>query len=407
MSLYGLDVVTDATGRDFLIEINGCKSGVTGFRAVYGDNRVEKQIADMLRKKYGEVFIDDGSYALALRQQFMDVYPVRHDFLSPLFAALVKLRLIRPEPIESKKAEKEWLREACLDKHDSQLYSCCIDIFDGQPGVTHMNWYNSSGVDRTVNSYIAEEITRNKLLFHALMKGTPSADLLPDTTPVGIGITDERELGVMLDKYDAFVLKPIMGSGGCGVRILAKDRAARYRNSRGPVFEPGVLDFYMGMHDWMRIIHGGLTHVKYAEDYVSESDFRFESGVAVLQPFIDSRNENGEYTSTRVIVCNGEFVDAYDRVGKTPVVNMAKGAAARKSAKKRLKKMSEEIVAEFESRCETCSAETYRKDLYGSFFQRRGYTGEAQRTIDRMTGSARAARQLLHTATSLTDKALS
>ncbi len=61
MSLYGLDFLKDSSGKLHLLEINGVRSGMKGFRSIYGDNRVENEVFSKLEKKYGKITVNYGS----------------------------------------------------------------------------------------------------------------------------------------------------------------------------------------------------------------------------------------------------------------------------------------------------------------------------------------------------------
>ncbi len=58
MTLFGLDLAQDQEGKWKLFEINGANSGMPGFNAIYGDDRVQKQVYAMLGERYGELAIN-------------------------------------------------------------------------------------------------------------------------------------------------------------------------------------------------------------------------------------------------------------------------------------------------------------------------------------------------------------
>ena len=63
MTLYGLDLMQDQQGKYHLLEINGVLSGMRGFEQIYGDDRVQQKVFQMLEQRYGKITVNDGTYA--------------------------------------------------------------------------------------------------------------------------------------------------------------------------------------------------------------------------------------------------------------------------------------------------------------------------------------------------------
>ena len=74
MTLYGLDLVQDQEGKYHLLEVNGIMSGMNGFKHIYGDDRVEEKVYQMLQHRYGKVTVDDNSYFLL---QYKKEHPLK------------------------------------------------------------------------------------------------------------------------------------------------------------------------------------------------------------------------------------------------------------------------------------------------------------------------------------------
>ncbi len=77
MTLYGLDLIVGKDGKPYLLEINGIRSGMRGFEQVYGDDRVQKKVYQMLEQKYGILTVNEGTYS-------RDKYQREHPFLTKI-----------------------------------------------------------------------------------------------------------------------------------------------------------------------------------------------------------------------------------------------------------------------------------------------------------------------------------
>ncbi|MBI4147053.1 hypothetical protein HY494_00180 [Candidatus Woesearchaeota archaeon] len=74
MTLYGIDLLQDQEGKYHLLEVNGVKSGMNGFKHIYGDDRIEEKVYQMLQHRYGKVTINDNSY---FRLQYQKEHPLK------------------------------------------------------------------------------------------------------------------------------------------------------------------------------------------------------------------------------------------------------------------------------------------------------------------------------------------
>ena len=119
----------------------------------------------------------------------------------------------------------------------------------------------------------------------------------------------------------------------------------------------------------------------YLEDYIEANNFCFELGLSIIQPFIDSIDENQEYSVIRAIVCCGEFVDAYKRVSKNPRVNLSQDAKAEK-CKDDVADFCVKVIKVFEEQAFKYQPDTFRKEIYNSYIDERGKTRTGQRQID-------------------------
>lgn len=376
MSLYGLDIIVRREEQRVLTEINGINSGMSGFQQIYGDNRVQEQVFEMLQEKYGKLTVNDGSYAVNLFKKKHPLLFAANNLLlkTPLARPLLFLTLLlHSSPVlYSEKAETEWLQE---DAKNAKILRLPFESYTGQES-TVMNILNERLLHPTVNPIVTEEITRNKFLQYLLLKDSSYSEAMPESTLVGLGATDEDELNRMLFEYDAFVAKPILGNCGRGVRFLNREEVERkYRFSRGPTRD-------LDMSDALLSLLKKEAKTIYIEDFIREGNFSFEAGVSILQPFIDSQ-EQGEYSIVRAIVCNGKFVDAYQRKSHNLNVNLSQDATAHSfDYDADFVHFCESLVEEFEFHSQRLPLQTFRKDLYQRFLNQRGETSETQRSLD-------------------------
>jgi glutathione synthase/RimK-type ligase-like ATP-grasp enzyme len=355
MSLYGLDIIT--SDERILLEINGINSGMIGFSHIYGDKRVERRVSDMLRRKYGKITVNDGSY---LWRKYAQNHPFR------AFFHVIRKRCFTPKILQSSKADITWMHEK-TKHHDYQGIE--YEIYNGQES-TVLNSRNQILPHPLVNPFVAEDITRNKFLQYLVLKDTELKDSIPKTALVGLGFTDEKTLEESLDNNSWLIIKPVLGSRGMGCRPIKKDEAAKYLKSRGPYERLSPIEILTGMN-------GGNTH-KYLEHYIECNNYTFEPGLSIIQPFVDSRTGDGRYSIIRAIVCNGKFVDAYRRVSENPKVNLSQDAEA-EPCKDDISGLCENIVQIFEEQCSQYEPDTYRKTLYQQYVEERGKTSDDER----------------------------
>lgn len=370
MSLYGLDIIIDKNGQYHLIEINGICSGMGGFEKVYGDNRVKERVLQMLEEKYGKLTLNDGTYCRKRLKKEQMFRFLLWEVLKHIPGVLKKIH----DPLNSLKSEKahvDWINEDVKSGKDVEFP---YEIYVGQESAV-VNVYNEVLQHPLVNPFVAEEMTRNKFLSYMLLKDSGIKENIPKSALVGLGATDEACLEELLEKHDSFIMKPLLGRGGKGVVLLVKKEVeAWYRNSRGPVHKisPYRADY--------ALLNKELNH-EYFEDLVDVGYFRFEPGLALIQPFIESNSGNG-YSSIRAIVCNGKFVDAYRRVAPIYKVNLCQGATAIFFHQDGFGEFCENVVSIFEKECLKYSPETFRKEIYLQYINERGRTSAMQRRED-------------------------
>lgn len=384
MSLYGLDIIITKDGRRHLNEINGINSGMRGFQEVYGDNRVEERVFDMLQNEYGTLTINDGTYA---RNQFRKEHPFRfaRDYvlsITPLSDMFSIFSLFSPSFLFTEKAEVSWLYDEVPNPHFSRLQKVLFDSYNGQES-TVINELNQELPHPTVNPFVAEAISRNKFLQYLLLDNSEIAETIITSSLVGLGAANEDELEAMISNHDHFVVKPILGCCGKGVRFLTKDEVNEtYKDSKGPFNYPSPIEYFLERY-------GISLRRKYIEDLIEQGDFSFEPAVSIIQPFIDSRQvDDGReiYSVIRAIVCNGKFVDAYQRISSHPRVNLSQDAAAASfNCEGDFADFCEKVVDIFESRSGEYSPDSYQRTLYQRYIDKRGRTSDVQKQLDLIT----------------------
>ena len=243
-----------------------------------------------------------------------------------------------------------------------------FDVYQGQDSRI-VNVINDSQLaPSAVNPFVAEEITRNKFLQYLLLEKSPVRHILPSTTLVGLGYANDKELEELTEAHDSFVQKPLLGKCGQGVKFVGEKEVQRFKHLNGEVYNPPFLPR-------IRDIYFGQTPPTYFEGLVDEGDFSFEMAMGIVQPFIDSRREiegQDSYSSIRAIVCNGTFVDAYERYSPEKRVNLSQGAKARAYEADGLAEFCEYVVGHYDQKCETLNPNTFRQQLYSSFLDERG-----------------------------------
>jgi len=385
MSLYGLDIIESRDGRRYLLEVNGIKSGMHGFEQIYGDDRVERKVFDMLEERYGKLTVNDGTFS---RKKFKKKHPVRFALNKVLDNVLSKApffgNMVFPLPpaLLSDKAEIDWLKE-------KPSKGGIIDIkrfekYTGQHS-TVINILNQRLPQPLVNNFVAEEIAGNKLLQYLLLEDSAISDSIVPSSFVGMGITNEAELEKLISTYENFVIKPIIGCQGRGVKFLTgKEVGEKYRNSSGPfddslkfIFSPSDLSVKKRFSSLEEMIHAG--------------NFTFEWGTSIIQPFVDSRKNKDEemYSSARAIVCNNKFVDAYKRVSKNPKVNFSQDAKAIPfDYDSKFADFCENAVDVFEKKAVEQNPDSFKKIIYENYMNGMGrYFDKFQTTFEGKLGS--------------------
>ncbi len=371
MTLYGLDLIQDQEGKYHLLEVNGIKSGMNGFKHIYGDDRIEEKVYQMLQQRYGKVTVNDNSY---FRLQYQKEHPLKYRWKS----FIAKLPFLQreeklPRVLSAPTARVDWLREKV-----PVSYGCKFpfESYTGQESAVLSVYYHEELPHPLVNPYLTEAIAHNKFFTYQVLKDSEIKELVPRSTLLGLGFTHERELEELLETSSQFVIKPILGSQGRGIEIISQRVAQQHRHSRG------LADFHIKSKLPLKLIP------LYVENMIAARMFSFEYGLGIIQPFINSRQRiHGKkmYTSIRAIVCNEKFVDAYARVSPHKKVNLSQGANAypcNGKDKEQIASLSEKIVAIFEERCLSYDTHDFEQKLYQSYIDSRGKTTAEMRTAD-------------------------
>lgn len=172
----------------------------------------------------------------------------------------------------------------------------------------------------------------------------------------------------MIEENDLFVQKPLLGKCGQGVQFVDMKEVQRFKYRNGPVY-------YQPFLPSIKEIFFGLKSSLYFEDLIDEGDFSFEEAMGIVQPFINSHQKiEGQdcYSSIRAIVCNGKFVDAYERYSPEKRVNLSQGAKARAYEADGLAEFCEYVVKNYEQECASLNPETFKQQLYSSYLDERG-----------------------------------
>ncbi len=373
MTLYGLDIIVDKEGQRHILEINGVNSGMNGFKEIYGDNRVEEKVFDMLQEKYGKISINFGGYKA---RRFKKRHPILSNIMDDIIAIGIKTPgyrkllalMFENQVVKSDKAHIDWIKET--NKSSRKIENKIrFELYNGQES-TVFNASNERVPHKTVNPYVNQELTNNKFLQYWLLKDTELKDNLPRSTLVGLGITDENELYQILESAEKFILKPVLGYCGKGVKLLDKDEAKGFRFTRGPLKDPSIL----------QIVHGTAPYI---EDLIHKGNFQFEPGISIIQPFIDSQMKNkGVYGVVRAIVCNGEFVDSYLRASTDFRVNFTRDAKAFKFKGDGFDEFCENTISIFEEKCSELNEHNFKQELYRQFIVNRGTTNWDRRKYE-------------------------
>ncbi|MDO8628656.1 MAG: hypothetical protein Q7R56_02795 [Nanoarchaeota archaeon] len=347
MSIYGLDILPeqqpDGTIHLWLAEINGIRSGMGGFKDIYGDNRVQEQVWKKLEQCYGPLQYY-GSEAYKKHIAKKTILPEEQEKAKEAYKTL--------DDIFKKSKWVELFPEE--EKQSPFVERPPFPPYDEKNPATVFNCINVNIPQPTVNSYVAEAIARNKLFTYHLLRHTALAQHLPLTALVGLGTADMAEIDLLL-AYPSFIKKPLRGVQGEGIQLLTRTEMDNYKTQ--------ALEAKFGFWPTPEPL----------PDMVNRGFFYFENYIAIIQPFIDTRNfvttqGHAGYGSIRAIVCNRQFVDAYLRVSENPVVNRARGAKAHALHLPQLAPFCEEVISTFEERSDDYQPENYQGRLYTEYF---------------------------------------
>jgi len=362
MTLFGLDLAQNKQGKWKLFEINGANSGMPGFNAIYGDHRVERQVHDLLRERYGEIAINTEGLSA---QRFGEEHPIR-----AIAQGLLRLSWFghwqeqRNFPyLTSDKAQTDWLREV-----KSTTNSTFLSPFPGYRGqdCTVWNWYNERVEHPTVNPYIAQELTTNKLLQYILLNRTPVEQQLISSALVGLGATRGGELESVLEQgEEQFVFKPLCGIQSLGVKVLSRQEAERFKEEEGTLWKMSLAEEYRYAN----------KKALYLDELVERGDFTFEKAVGLVQPLVDTRKEvdgTSYHTAIRAIVCNEQFIGAYIKYSDVPQGHYSHAQKVELFEEKGFPQLCERIVHTFLDESKKLDSELFRTELYQRFFRERG-----------------------------------
>ncbi len=366
MSMYGLDILIDRENEPWLIEINGIKSGMHGFRQIYGDNRVQEKVWNKLREKFGEIRVFDS-------ENFWDFYSMSNPlkaFIDSTPSLARVLGLFRKNNIfKSKKAEIKWMEETIKNGKSVDIP---FERYKGEMGVAIMYLNHSICLHNRipVNDPAIEEIAENKILQYLVLKDTPLHEFMPFTTMVGLGFGLEEELDKLETMSDTFIKKPVRGSMGRGIVLQTKEDIEKYKQKIGRIRDLSLLEYIFTLLE--------DTHPDdiYLKDQLKANNFNFELATSVLQPYIPSRRVDidGQQETIRAIVCCGEFIDAYSRISPDFKANLSGNAKAEKLIKgENFKSFCENIVRTFEKEIKKYGwglegLMTAKQKLYGKYF---------------------------------------
>lgn len=363
MSLYSLDILIDKEGNKFICELNGINSGLI-------NDELEERAYSLLRERYPTITVNHGMYRWNL---FKKKHPFRA-FFRQLRNYFEEKGVVSfpPSILDSEKAYVDWLYQKIPG---TSAISFPFDVYDGQESVV-INSCNQELPHPLVNDYVAEEITRNKFYQYQLLKDTPVSKYLLPSALVGLGWGDEKELRALQEKHSFFIIKPIRGCAGRGVRVINKDGVEEVINTIGFVSDKIQPSFDELLVQFIR----DTPSMLFLEQYADKSDLSFEKGMAIIQPFVRSTMiYEGEelYSSIRAIVCNNKFIDAYARLSPDPVSNIARSAIARHYEADGLPEFCEEVIAALKTVAGKCEFDSVRPDsfkqkIYNAYFDAKG-----------------------------------
>ena len=229
MSLYGIDLIVNEYGTcKSILEINGMNSGMHGFKEVYSDDRVSKEVFKRLEERYGLLSFNDGSY---LKRKEEDEHPWRVNFRNEFPTLYWKLKENSSEVLDSPDAHVAWLDE---EIHSKKSSFSSLPLYLGQESCV-FDPFHQHLPHRWINEEIPELVSKNKLFQYLLLKATSFGNYFPLTAPVGLGIEDRTEIIPILKSSNSFILKPLLGSCGRGVRLVDSKELRPYLLGRKPI----------------------------------------------------------------------------------------------------------------------------------------------------------------------------
>lgn len=371
MGLYGLDIIV-RNNKFFLNEINGHNSGMKGFEEIYGDNRVEDKVFNILEKKYGKLTINTGRYDYLEDKKKNPISTFILDLIIrvPFIRNYIMNKVQRNQLLKSQKADINWLDDKTPN---ATVRKKTLEIYVGQESGV-FNFVNTKIPHTSINPIVSQAISENKFLQYLVLKNSSIADGIIDSCLVGLGATNNDELSKLLDTCDNFVVKPIIGSCGKGVKFLTKDEVYnKYMHTGGSV------DYVTPFQRLFSLM--GESDIIYFEDLVDNNNFDFEYGVSIVQPFIDSKEDNN-YSVIRAIVCEDEFIDAYKRESNNPKVNLSQDAKAVPfEYDSNFISYCNLVIKTFKAATQKLDIKNFKKSLYTQHIEEIGRIPKNQRNI--------------------------
>lgn len=167
------------------------------------------------------------------------------------------------------------------------------------------------GRDRVFNDRFISDIINDKLLFHYASRLVEPEErvfdpFLPDTFVYGLGLHTQDQFQDWMQETDPpfYVQKPVLGSGGRGVRMHTPEDMEQF--DRTPFHSTDPDDIAAGYRDLV------LDYMVESNDFYDAMD----THLALLQEGIPSHNvkhpDTGEHhpACARAIVVNGEYMGA-------------------------------------------------------------------------------------------------
>lgn len=365
-NIYGIDLLINQDNQFRLCEINGQNSGMRGFAKLYGDDRVAQRVIQTLEEHAGKITINNGLYT-AMR--YVAKHPFKAfwlrqigrtiPFLPPLIMKVQrKLHQRRIQREYAHNGYMEWLTTQIPSNGENAL---ALDDYIGQDS-TVLNYTREYLPHPTVNSYEADTIADNKLLQYVLLRESPIKEYLIPTIAAAMGAEDPLEIDSFTKNDGQFIMKPTLGRCGLGVRVLNAQELTARKNLAGFYRKPGWRDLALADHR-------EFNPASVAEA-INVLNYRFELGLAVIQPFINTERD-GLNRSIRAIVCCNKFIDAYERVSSSPVVNLSQGADVREAPYGDLPSLCEQLIHTYEERIKPLEGKNVKDILYKRWLESR------------------------------------